>query len=243
MSSWVGKNLKLHFTGVIRCVDCGRPTKKSFGGGSCFPCFQSLAKNDQCILKPELCHFHKGTCREPEWGQKNCFKDHILYFANSSGIKVGITKANPISNRWVDQGAKQGIPVLRTSTRRDAGFLEVYFSQFLPDKTAWQKLITQDPESLDLAREREKFLSLLAREKDNLPKRIGGESILFSPLQEGILELNYPILSYPTKAKSLKASEAIEGKLLGIKGQYLLFPQGGINLRSHSGYGFQLKVE
>ena len=91
----LGIKISLKFSGEIRCVDCGKLTKKSFNGGSCYKCFISLASNDLCILKPTLCHYENGTCREPDWGKSNCFKKHIVYLANSTGIKVGITKENP----------------------------------------------------------------------------------------------------------------------------------------------------
>ena len=100
LNSLIGKTMKLSFTGEIRCIHCGKKTKKSFAQGNCYPCFINLAKNDLCILKPETCHHHLGTCREPDWGLKNCFKKHTVYLANSTGIKVGITKENPIINTF-----------------------------------------------------------------------------------------------------------------------------------------------
>ena len=90
----IGQSIKLKFTGQIRCVHCSRTMKKSFNQGYCYPCFTALAQCDMCIMKPETCHYDKGTCREPEWGLKFCFQPHIVYLANSSGIKVGHYPAN-----------------------------------------------------------------------------------------------------------------------------------------------------
>ena len=91
--------LKLFFvTGRIHCVECGRATKKSFNQGHCFPCFRSLASCDRCITSPELCHYDAGTCREPEWGEAHCMQPHVVYLANSSGLKVqGPDSVNPSS--------------------------------------------------------------------------------------------------------------------------------------------------
>ena len=61
----IGKRIALEFTGAIRCIACGRVTRKSFNQGYCYPCFKSLAQCGMCILRPELCHYHEGTCREP----------------------------------------------------------------------------------------------------------------------------------------------------------------------------------
>ena len=101
----LGKNISLCFDGEINCINCGRKTNKSFQQGYCYPCMQSLARCDLCILKPELCHYHKGSCREPEWGRDNCMIDHIVYLAVSSGLKVGITRHSQVPTRWIDQGA------------------------------------------------------------------------------------------------------------------------------------------
>src|SRR5687768_11697363 len=68
VNEYLGKNLRLQFTGQINCINCNRAIKKTFSQGYCFPCSQKLAACDMCILKPQLCHFHLGTCREPEWG-------------------------------------------------------------------------------------------------------------------------------------------------------------------------------
>jgi hypothetical protein len=91
----IGKPIKFAYTGRIFCVHCGRQTKKSFSQGYCYPCFTKLAQCDMCIVKPETCHFEAGTCREPAWAAEFCFQPHIVYLANSSGIKVGITRQSP----------------------------------------------------------------------------------------------------------------------------------------------------
>jgi len=61
---------------------------------------------------------------------------------------------------------------------------------------------------------------------------------------DDILEIKYPVLSYPEKVKSVKldTNPVIESKLMGIRGQYLLLENGQvINLRSHAGY--RIKIE
>ncbi|WP_246047238.1 DUF2797 domain-containing protein [Leptospira ognonensis] len=247
VNQWIGKKITLTSNGKIRCTNCGRPTKKSFGQGACYACFSTKAENDMCILRPETCHFHKGTCREPEWGKANCFKKHTVYFANSSGLKVGITKENPVSNRWVDQGARFGLPILEVDSRVAAGTIEHYLTKFLPDKTAWQKLVQGDPPYFDLVKEKEKYLKHLATKEFALETKDGKNIPLkWQPvISNEVSEISYPIQSYPKKIKSLKLSEseAIEDTLVGVKGQYLLFSSGVINIRSYGGYHFQLTVD
>jgi len=108
----LGNKITLRYTGEINCIHCGRRTNKSFQQGYCYPCMQKLARCDICIVKPELCHFHKGTCREPEWGREHCMIQHIVYLAVSSGLKVGITRHTQVPTRWIDQGAVAAVPML-----------------------------------------------------------------------------------------------------------------------------------
>ena len=107
-----GKRVGLRATGRITCINCGRNSNKSFSQGYCYQCFQKLAQCDSCIIAPERCHYDAGTCREPLWGEHFCMQDHIVYFANSSGLKVGITRSSQLPTRWLDQGATQGLAVL-----------------------------------------------------------------------------------------------------------------------------------
>ena len=106
----IGKTLRLEYLGAIHCSHCGRKTNKSFSQGYCYPCFKKLPQCDLCIVSPEKCHHELGTCRDPEWGTSFCMTDHVVYLANSSGIKVGITRATQLPTRWLDQGATQALP-------------------------------------------------------------------------------------------------------------------------------------
>ncbi|MGD8525181.1 MAG: DUF2797 domain-containing protein, partial [Thioalkalispiraceae bacterium] len=125
MNKLLGSSISLRYEGEINCIACGRKTSKSFNQGYCYPCFKSLARCDTCIIKPELCHYFKGTCREPEWGEQHCMQDHFVYLANSSGIKVGITRGSQVPTRWMDQGASQALPIFRVKNRLISGQLEV----------------------------------------------------------------------------------------------------------------------
>jgi len=108
LNDYLGKKISLKYKGVIRCSHCGALTKKSYGG-FCYKHSISLAQADLCYMQPHLCHFAKGTCREPDWGLSVCFAPHYVYLSNTSGIKVGITRENQIPTRWIDQGAIQGL--------------------------------------------------------------------------------------------------------------------------------------
>ena len=241
MNELIGSNIRLAYTGQINCLNCGRKTNKSFSQGYCFPCMRSLARCDMCIMKPEQCHFHEGTCREPEWGEKNCFTDHIVYLSNTSDLKVGITRASQMPTRWVDQGAVAAVPMFRVATRQQAGFIEVLFKQHVGDKTNWQAMLKGEVIDYDLAAEAERLKSLMQRELEQMITQHEFEGI--ESVEEPVLNLEYPVEAYPTKIKSfnLDKQPLIEDRLMGIKGQYLIFEGGVINMRKYTSY--ELTVE
>lgn len=230
------QSLQLRYTGRIFCVHCGRKTNKSFDQGYCFPCFRSLAQCDTCIVKPEQCHFDKGTCREPDWAQQFCFRSHTVYLANSSGVKVGITRDNQVPTRWIDQGAIQALPIFNVGTRYHSGLVEITLGKYVADKTQWQAMLKNQVVELDLKAERDRLLEKCRLELDMLADSLGADAI--TPLDAEVVNIEYPVLQYPTKVSSfnLDKNPVIEGKLLGIKGQYLIFDSGVINMRKYSGY-------
>lgn len=235
------KQLRLEFSGKINCVHCGRKTSKSFNQGFCWPCFQKLAQCDSCIIHPEKCHYDQGTCREPAWGENYCLQDHIIYLANSSGLKVGITRATQVPTRWIDQGATQALAIIRVRNRLQSGTLEVMFKQHVADKTNWRDMLKGVAEPLDLQRESEKLVKACAGEIEELEARFGFFAIsILNGLETETIE--YPVMRYPEKVTSFNfdKSPVVEGTLMGIKGQYLIFDTGVINIRRFSGYEIQL---
>ena len=237
----LGKTLRLVYSGRIQCVGCGQLTKKSFNQGFCFRCFSTLAQCDLCIVKPELCHFAKGTCREPEWGQAHCIQPHYVYLANASGLKVGITRGNQIPTRWLDQGAVQALPVIQVQSRHHAGLVEVAFKKHISDRTDWRKMLKGAPETQDLAAQREDLFSRC--EKDLASVSEGGvENSLTRLAKEAVRTFVYPVLTYPTRvtALNLDKTSTVEGTLLGVKGQYLIFDTGVLNVRKFAGYDVEI---
>ena len=239
----IGKNIRLTFLNEINCTSCGKQTKKSYGGGYCYPCTLKLAECDMCILKPEQCHFHLGTCREPEWGKEHCMIDHIVYLANSSGLKVGITRHTQIPTRFIDQGAVEALPIIRVKTRYHSGLVEKLLSSELKDKTDWRKMLKGEKVDLSLEEMRDEVFENFASDLDSLENKYAGLSLEFLE-RESIIDINYPVLKYPEKVTSMSfdKTSVIEGKLEGIKGQYLIFDKGVINIRTHTGYKVKLEI-
>lgn len=228
----LGKVLSLEFSGNIHCIHCERKTNKSFAQGYCYPCFKKLAQCDTCIVKPETCHYHLGTCREPEWGEAHCFKSHLVYLASTTGLKVGITRETNMPMRWMDQGAVAALPLLKVPDRLASGLVETTLAQTIKDRTAWQRMLKNEIEDLDLQQEAKQVLA------EYQPQLAALENVEFEILAQQPLYFEYPVLEYPTKVKSLNLDKIpkVEGQLLGIKGQYLLLDTGVINLRKYAGY-------
>ena len=243
VNSWLGKRLSIEFEGQINCVHCDRLTKKSFNQGYCYPCFQRLAQCDSCIVKPEKCHFSAGTCREPEWGESNCNIDHVVYLANTSGVKVGITRGTQVPTRWIDQGATQARPIARVSTRYQSGLLEVLLAQHVADKTAWQTMLKGNGADVDLEAHQQQLAELCADGIAGLQGAHGVQGIQWLE-DSSTVSIDYPVLEWPVKVSShnLDKTPRIEGTLLGIKGQYLMLDTGVINIRKYGGYSLLVKV-
>lgn len=158
---------------------------------------------------------------------------HLVYLANSSGAKVGITGAGNEVGRWLDQGARQGLVILSAPTRHSAGIAEVRLAELVSDRTDWRALVSGDGQPIDLAALRDR----LRREVEQLP-----EGVAWQDCQPR--EFHYPVQRYGHKITALRLTQRplIRGNLLGIKGQYLLFEHGVFNVRHHTSYHVQLTL-
>jgi hypothetical protein len=239
LNAYIGQPIQLTYLNKISCCHCGRTTKKSYSQGFCFPCMQTLAQCDMCIMKPETCHFAQGTCREPDWAEQHCMTPHFVYLANTSGLKVGITRHSQIPTRWIDQGATQALPIAKVSSRYISGLVEVALAQFIQDKTNWRVMLKGNADSIDLIENREQLLPQIEQQLAEITKSHGEDCVDF--IQQNPIDIHYPVLSFPKKVVSLNFDKQpiVSGTLLGIKGQYLLLDTGVINLRKFTSYHIQ----
>ncbi len=233
----IGSPITLRYESEINCIHCGRKTNKSFSQGYCYPCFKSLAQCDMCIVKPETCHFAAGTCREPEWAEQHCMQDHFVYLANSSGIKVGITRGSQIPTRWMDQGASSAMPIFRARDRLTSGRLEMILKQHVADKTDWRRMLKGEPESIELAGRRDQLLDASRSELNSLKNELGDDAFEFLGSEQQVA-IEYPVQQYPEKVKAhnFDKTPEVSGVLNGIKGQYLILDSGVLNIRKFGGY-------
>ncbi|MBN2430735.1 MAG: DUF2797 domain-containing protein [Acidobacteria bacterium] len=225
----VGREISLTYLNQINCIHCGRVTRNSFGQGYCYPCFISVPQTEECVLHPEKCRAHEGIARDMDYAREHCLKDHFVYLAVTSDLKVGVTRESQIPTRWLDQGASRAVVLARTPNRYLAGCVEVALKAHLADKTNWRRMLTREPApEINLAAEKGRAAELLPAELQ-----------AYVTPDDGVLEIRYPVLDYPAKLKSVNFDRAgsLAGRLAGVKGQYLLFDDGQVfNIRRHNGY-------
>ena len=239
----LGRPLVLEYSGNIFCIECGRKTRKSFNQGHCFPCLRKLASCDTCIVKPALCHYAEGTCREPDWAQTNCMQPHVVYLANSSGGKVGITRRSQIPTRWIDQGAVQALPLYEVGTRLHSGLLEVALKSVANDRTDWRRMLRGGQPELDLLAERDRILTAAGDTLARCIADLGSDAVRF--LKDACeMRFSYPVLRDPEKVRALNFDKQsrVEGILEGIRGQYLILDCGVLNVRKFGGYELSLTL-
>ena len=151
-----------------------------------------------------------------------------MYLANSSGIKVGITRASEGVVRWMDQGASQAILLAEVPNRRYSGDIEVALKKHVDDKTNWRKMLSGIPNPVDLVKLKS---DLSVYVPENLQQYILPDNT--------VTEIPYPVKEYPKKINSIKLERTsiVEGELIGVKGQYLILDKDRVfNIRSHQGF-------
>ena len=229
----LGKTIEIEFQGY-QCLNCGK-AKKIFRQGFCYDCFMSSPAVGDWIMKPELSTAHLDIeDRDLAYEKRVQLQPHVVYLALSSEVKVGVTRKTQVPTRWIDQGAVQAIPIVEVPNRYLAGITEVALKNHFADKTNWQKMLKNEVPNMDLITERNKVFDWLPNEvKDYFPK------------EEKIIQMDFPVVHYPTKITSLNLDKTpnFSGKLAGIKGQYLLFEDGTVfNVRTYEGYVVKMSL-
>lgn len=224
LNNLIGSEMSIQYLNSIQCIACQKSTLKSYNQGYCYHCFKVLARNDRCIMAPEHCHYHQGTCREPEWGLSFCMQEHIVYLSWTSGFKVGITRYSQKMTRWMDQGATHAVAIAKVKSRYQAGLVEDYLRQWYRDRTQWKAMIQMDDARIDLQSEANKMIEYL-------------KDMDVEVLTEAVSQFQYPIEAIGELTQlSLDKQNKVSGYLLGIKGQYLILDSGVFNVRKHTAY-------
>ncbi len=218
----------------FQCLNCGED-RPIFRQGYCRSCFFDIPAAGEWIMRPELSTAHLGReDRDLEYEKRVQLQPHIVYLANSSNIKVGVTRKTQIPTRWIDQGAHEALEIVEAPNRYLAGITELALKEHIGDKTNWRKMLTNTVEDADLVAWR-----------NTLKPYIPEEARAYFIEKNIETHLHFPVLEYPSKVKSLNLGKTpkYKGQLKGIKGQYLIFADHTVfNIRGSEGYVVGLAI-
>jgi len=235
MNNLISKKITIDYQNQINCINCSAKTNKSFHQGYCYSCFTSIPQCDAGVLHPEKDMSHEGVSRDMEWAKKNSLVDHYVYLAITGGVKVGVTRFSQIPTRWIDQGAIKAIRLAKTPYRNLAGQIEVDLKKHISDKTNWNKMLKSKQTDLVLTEIKKEIITKLSPEFHDYIS-------LNNKIETFSFPFDYNIDSF--ESISLDKTDKLEGKLIGIKGQYLIFENGKVmNVRKHNGYLISLETE
>ena len=228
------KKLEITFL-KYECLNC-HLDKPIFRQGFCKSCFFEIPQAADWIMRPELstAHLDKED-RDLEYEKDVQLQPHIVYLANSSDVKVGVTRKRQIPTRWIDQGAHEAIEIVEVPNRYLAGITEVALKDHVSDKTNWRKMLTNDIVDADLVAEKKKLSVYIPEEAKAYYLENNSEET----------NIEFPVLQYPVKVKSLNLDKTpnYSGVLKGIKGQYLIFEDGTVfNIRGSEGYYINVSI-
>ncbi len=234
MNQLLNKELTISFV-TYECLNCNLE-KKIYRQGFCKSCFFDTPNAGDWIMRPELSKAHLGIeDRDLAYEKKVQLQPHIVYLANSSNVKVGVTRKQQIPTRWIDQGAHEAIEIVEVPNRYLAGITEVALKNHVADKTNWRKMLKNDIEDANLVEWRDKLKEFIPEEAKEYFIENNSET-----------HLNFPVVQYPEKPKSLNLikSPKYSGKLVGIKGQYLIFEdQTVFNVRTNEGLVVKITID
>lgn len=233
MNQLLGTSMTMTFV-KYECLNC-HLNKQIYRQGFCKSCFFETPNAGDWIMRPELSKAHLGIeDRDLAYEQSVQLKPHIVYLANSSNVKVGVTRKQQVPTRWIDQGAHEAIEIVEVPNRYLAGITEVALKEFVADKTNWRKMLKNDIEDANLLEWRDKLKAYIPDEAK--------EYFIDSNTETHI---NFPVNKYPEKPKSLNLVKEISysGILVGIKGQYLIFEdQTVFNVRANEGLVISITI-
>ena len=226
MNQLLGKTITMEFI-KHQCLKCGLD-KPIYRQGFCKEDFFDIPQAGDWIMRPELSTAHLGKeDRDLEYEKKVQLQPHIVYLANSSNVKVGVTRKTQVPTRWIDQGAHEAIEIVEVPNRYLAGITEVALKDYVADKTNWRKMLKNEIEDENLIEWRERL-------KVHIPEEVQ-EYYIASNTETN---LEFPVHKYPEKPKSLNIEKvkSYTGKLAGVKGQYFIFEDDTVfNVRANEG--------
>jgi len=230
----LNKTLEITFI-KHECLHC-HLDKPIYRQGFCKSCFFDIPQAADWIIRPELstAHLDKED-RDLAYEKKVQLQPHIVYLANSSSVKVGVTRKAQVPTRWIDQGAHEAIEIVEVPNRYLAGITEIALKEYVSDKTNWRKMLKNEIEDADLIAEKKKLAAFIPEEAKPYYLENSKET-----------SIEFPVLQYPSSLKSLNITKVkqYKGVLKGIKGQYFIFEDDTVfNVRGNEGAVVSMTIQ
>lgn len=234
MNQLLDRNLELRYV-KYQCLNC-KLDKPIYRQGFCRSCFFEIPQAAEWIMHPELSKAHLGIeDRDLDYEKKVQIQPHVVYLANSSSVKVGVTRKSQIPTRWIDQGAHEAIEIVEVPNRYLAGITEVALKDHVSDKTNWRTMLKNEIVDENLVEWRERLKSFIPDEAKDYFIENNSET-----------NLDFPVIKYPEKPNSLnlERDKTFTGVLKGIKGQYLMFEDNTVfNIRGNEGLVIDIEIK
>jgi hypothetical protein len=182
----------------------------------CEFCSRSLIPIRRCLFDP-ICDGH--IC-----GWELCSREHIVYIAfYGTFLKVGMTSAQRVRERLIEQGADAYFEVAHLPNRLKARELEKRLSSelLLPQVRHMNELIALFNRKLDVKEIESIYEELLCELKEKYNMEAGELQTL----------LDYPIeLPLNERAVPVEVEGVHEGKIIGFKGRFALYKSNDIRV-------------
>ena len=233
MNQLLDKTITIEFV-KYECLNCGLD-KPIYRQGFCKSCFFEIPQAADWIMRPELSVAHLDReDRDLAYEKKVQLQPHIVYLANSSNVKVGVTRKSQVPTRWIDQGAHEAIEIVEVPNRYLAGITEVALKDYIGDKTNWRTMLKNDIVDENLVEWRERLKQYIPDEAKEYFIETNTET-----------NLCFPVVKYPVNPRSLNLikDQTYTGILTGIKGQYLIFDDDMVfNVRGNEGLVVNISI-
>ena len=190
--------------------------------------FRHLAEQSS---QPIVCHLDHGYSKEEcIEGMENGFTS-VMFDGSKLSLNENIEKTHEIAElaHKNDISVEGEIGFVGYSEGAASQSTDPLEAKEFADKTNWRKMLKNEVlEDVDLASVK---AELVPKIEDRFQEYLTDDA--------EVVELKYPVDAYPEKVKSVGFDKLpeIEGRLMGIKGQYLLLDENRVlNMRKHTGY-------
>jgi len=242
LTTLLGEQVRVQLQTEQYCTKCGSQA----GGSICQDC-AGTPPIATCVQQPaERCQY--ADCPFPDYKQRSCSHEFVVYLAAAGDVKVGITKRTRTISRWQEQGANRALPIAIAPNRKAAGIIEQAASraegigQRL--KHAWYEPMENPEETL---------VDAVFDAREMVPERLSScfrwsEIPSRSYLLEEVVEVPYLATDglnhrLTSRLGVLQPGHAREGQVIGVRGSIVATDEFVINTRRYAGHGITIETD